>query len=262
LNGEGLQHEDGHSHLLAATNPAVIAYDPAFGFEIGHIVRDGLRRMYGDEPEDVFYYLTVYNEPYVQPAEPEGVNVEGILRGMHLWRRGGDGGVARAQLLASGVAVPWAERAQQLLREDWNVDADVWSVTSWTELRRDGLAVDEWNFMHPGDEPRTAYVTRALSESAGPVVAVSDFIRAVQDQIRDWVPSDFMSLGTDGFGLSDTRGALRRHFKVDAESIVLRTLEQLVKRGEVDASLPKQAFDRYRVEDVRAADPGAGMGDA
>ncbi len=262
LNGEGLQHEDGHSHLLASTNPAVIAYDPAFGFEIGHIVRDGLQRMYGDEPEDVFYYLTVYNEPYVQPAEPEGVDVDGILRGMHLWRRGGDGGQARAQLLASGVAVPWAEHAQQLLREDWNVDADVWSVTSWTELRRDGLEVDSWNFMHPGDEPRTAYVTRALSESTGPVVAVSDFMRAVQDQIRDWVPSDFTSLGTDGFGLSDTRGALRRHFKVDAESIVLRTLELLVKRGEVDASLPKQAFDRYRLDDVRAADPGAGMGDA
>jgi pyruvate dehydrogenase E1 component len=264
LNGEGLQHEDGHSMLLASTNPAVVAYDPAYGFEIGHIVRDGLRRMYGDEPEDVYYYLTLYNEAYVQPAEPEDVDVDGILRGMHLWRPaadlGGDG--PHAQLLASGVSVPWAERAQELLRDDWGVHADVWSVTSWNELRRDGLEVESWNFLHPGDGPREAYVTRRLAGRPGPVVAVSDWMRAVQDQIREWVPGDFSSLGTDGFGLSDTRGALRRHFKVDAESITLRTLELLARRGEVDADFPRQAFERYQLGDVRAADPGPGMGDA
>ncbi|HTY72054.1 MAG TPA: pyruvate dehydrogenase (acetyl-transferring), homodimeric type [Actinomycetes bacterium] len=264
LNGEGLQHEDGHSLLLASTNPAVVAYDPAFGFEIGHIVRDGLRRMYGEEPENVFYYLTIYNEPYVQPEEPAGLDVEGVLRGMYLWRpaadRGGDG--PRAQLLASGVAVPWAERAQDLLREDWGVHADVWSVTSWNELRRDGLEVESWNFLHPGESPRQAYVTQRLAGQPGPVIAVSDWMRAVQDQIREWVPGEFSSLGTDGFGMSDTRGALRRHFKVDAESITLRTLEMLARRGEVDADLPRQAFERYRLADVTAADPGAGMGDA
>jgi pyruvate dehydrogenase E1 component len=264
LNGEGLQHEDGHSLLLASTNPAAVAYDPAFGFEIGHIVRDGLRRMYGDDPENVFYYLTLYNEAYVQPAEPEDVDVDGILAGMHLWRPAADlgGEGPRAQLLASGVSVPWAERAQELLRDDWGVSADVWSVTSWNELRRDGLEVESWNFLHPGEPPREAYVTRRLAGRPGPVVAVSDWMRAVQDQIREWVPGEFSSLGTDGFGMSDTRGALRRHFKVDAESITLRTLEMLARRGEVDADFPRQAFERYQLADVCAADPGAGMGDA
>jgi pyruvate dehydrogenase E1 component len=155
LNGEGLQHEDGHSPLLASTNPAVVAYDPAFAFELGHIVRDGLRRMYGEQPEDVFYYLTVYNEPYLQPAEPDGVDVDGILRGMHLYAPApADAPGPRAQLLASGVAVPWALEAQRLLAEDWGVQADVWSVTSWNELRRDALAADHHNFLHPGAEPR------------------------------------------------------------------------------------------------------------
>ena len=161
LNGEGLQHEDGHSPLLASTNPAVVAYDPAYGFELGHIVKDGLRRMYGESPENVFYYLTIYNEPYVQPAEPEDVDVDGILRGLHLVSPAGDGEGPRAQVLASGVAVPWALEAQELLRDDWGVHADVWSVTSWTELRRDGLAVDRHNLLHPTEEPRTAYVTAA-----------------------------------------------------------------------------------------------------
>ena len=149
LNGEGLQHEDGHSHLLAATNPAVVAYDPAFGYEVGHIFKDGLRRMYGEDPENIYYYLTLYNEPYPQPAEPEDVDVDGILRGMHLVSEAGDGEGPRAQLLASGVGVNWALRAQELLRDDWGVLADVWSVTSWNELRRDGLAVDRHNLLHP-----------------------------------------------------------------------------------------------------------------
>ena len=255
LNGEGLQHEDGHSLLLASTNPAVVAYDPAFGYEIGHIVKDGLRRMYGEDPENIYYYLTIYNEPYPQPAEPEDVDVDGILRGMHLVSEGAQGG-PKAQLLASGVGVPWALRAQELLRDDWGVSADVWSVTSWNELRRDGLAADRHNLLHPDSTPEVAYVTSRLTDRPGPVVAVSDWMRAVQDQIREWVPGDFVSLGTDGWGLSDTRGALRRHFLVDAESITVQTLAMLARRGEFDAGLLAGAIERYHLDDPSAADAG------
>jgi pyruvate dehydrogenase E1 component len=260
LNGEGLQHEDGHSPILAATNPAVVAYDPAFGYEVGHIVRDGLRRMYGDQPEDVFYYLTVYNEPYVQPAEPEGVDVDGILRGMHLVSEAGEGEGPRAQVLASGVAVPWALEAQRLLRDDWGVQADVWSVTSWTELRRDGLEVDRHNLLEPHAEPRTAYVARRLSGRPGPVIGVSDYMRALQDLIRNWVPGDYATLGTDGWGMSDTRGALRRHFLVDAQSITVRTLASLAERGEMGRDVVAQAIERYRLHDPSAADAGSTEG--
>ena len=256
LNGEGLQHEDGHSLLLASTNPAVVAYDPAYAYEIGHIVKDGLRRMYGDDPENIYYYLTVYNEPYVQPAEPDDVDVEGILRGMHLVSPAGDADGPRVQLLASGVSVTWAMRAQELLRDDWGVQADVWSVTSWNELRRDGLAVDRHNLLNPGDAPRTAYVTQRLAGQSGPVVAVSDWMRAVQDMVREWVPTDFVSLGTDGWGLSDTRGALRRHFLVDAESITVQALAMLARRGEVDRDQVVKALERYRLDDPTAAAAG------
>jgi pyruvate dehydrogenase E1 component len=263
LNGEGLQHEDGHSLLLASTNPAVVAYDPAFGFEVGHIVKSGLERMYGPNAEDVFYYLTIYNEPYLQPAEPDDVDVDGIVRGMHLHAPApADAAGPRAQVLASGVGVQWALKAQNLLRDDWGVAADVWSVTSWNELRRDGLAVDEWNWLHPDQEQRTAYVTQRLAGRPGPVVAVSDWMRAVADQVREWVEGDFVSLGTDGFGLSDTRGALRRHFHVDAESITVRVLTLLAQRGEIDADIPVQAIAKYDLLNVKAADPGTGMGDA
>jgi pyruvate dehydrogenase E1 component len=256
LNGEGLQHEDGHSHLLAATNPAVVSYDPAYGFEIGHIVRDGLRRMYGENPEDIYYYLTVYNEPYVQPAEPAGVDTEGILRGMYLLAPDSDAKGPRTQLLASGVSVPWALEAQTLLREDWGVSADVWSVTSWNELRRDGLAADRHNFLNPSDAPQVSWVTEKLAGTQGPVIAVSDFMRAVQDQIRDWVPNDFVSLGTDGWGMSDTRGALRRHFLVDAQSITVQALAMLAKRGEIPAERVQEAIDRYDLTNPKSASAG------
>ena len=255
LNGEGLQHEDGHSLLLASTNPAVVAYDPAYGYELGHIVKDGLERMYGESPENIYYYLTLYNEPYPQPAEPDHVDVDGILRGMHLVSEA-DGEGPRAQLLASGVGVLWALRAQELLRDEWGVGADVWSVTSWNELRRDGLAADRHNLLHPGEEPKVAYVTTKLADRAGPVVAVSDWMRAVQDQIRKWVPGDFVSLGTDGWGLSDTRGALRRHFLVDAESITVQTLTMLAGRGDFDGTRLAEAIDRYHLDDPSAADAG------
>ena len=255
LNGEGLQHEDGHSHLLASTNPAVVSYDPAFGYEVGHIVKDGLRRMYGENSENVYYYLTVYNEPYVQPAEPENLDVQGLLKGMYLYSPSPKRGKNEVNILASGVALNWALKAQQLLREDFGVHADVWSVTSWNELRRDGLETDRHNLLNPQDQ-MTAYVTSKLEAFDGPVIAVSDFMRAVQDQIAPWVPQSFYSLGTDGFGLSDTRGALRRHFKVDAESIVVATLAELAKKGEVKNKVVKEAIDKYRIFDVTAADAG------
>ena len=255
LNGEGLQHEDGHSILLASTNPAVVSYDPAYGYELGHIIKDGLRRMYGEDSENVYYYLTIYNEPYVQPAEPENVDVDGILKGMYLLKESTGSG-PKAQILASGVGVPWALKAQDLLLQDWGVSADVWSVTSWNELRRDGLEVDRHNLLHPEQEPRQAYVTERLANTSGPVVAVSDFMRAVQDQIASWVPNDFASLGTDGWGLSDTRGALRRHFLVDAESITVQTLASLAASGKIQKSTVSQAIDKYQLLDPAAADAG------
>jgi pyruvate dehydrogenase E1 component len=263
LTGEGLQHADGHSLLLASTNPAVVSYDPAYGYEIGHIVRSGLDRMYGGNHPDpnVMYYLTVYNEPIVQPAEPEGTDVEGIVRGIHRLSVG-DAQGPKAQLLASGVAVPWILEAQHLLAQDWGVSADVWSVTSWTELRRDGLAVDEHNFLNPDAEQRTPYLTQKLSDAAGPFVAVSDYMHAVPDQIRPYVPGEYATLGADDFGFSDTRPAARRFFKIDGPSVVVRALELLAARGEVDRSAPAQAIEKYRLHDVNAGTTGTAGGES
>ena len=268
LTGEGLQHADGHSLLLASTNPACVAYDPAYAYEVAHIVESGLNRMYGtseDHPhgEDVFFYLTIYNEPISQPAESADVDVQGILRGIHRISPAlGEVGRPRAQVLASGVGVPWALRAQELLGQDWGVDADVWSVTSWNELRRDALAADEHNFLNPDAEPVTPYVTSKLSDAAGPFIAVSDFMRAVPDQIAQWIPGDWSSLGADGFGFADTRGAARRYFHIDAESVVVNVLEQLARRGEVKPEAPREALERYRLNDVSAAEAGSAAGDS
>ncbi|WP_446680205.1 transketolase-like TK C-terminal-containing protein, partial [Arthrobacter mobilis] len=263
LTGEGLQHADGHSPILASTNPAVITYDPAYGYEIGHIMRTGLERMYGGNHPDpnVMYYLTVYNEPIVQPAEPEELDVEGLVKGIYLLAPATVDG-PRTQLLASGVAVPWALDAQQILAEEWGVSADVWSVTSWTELRRDGLAAEEEAFLNPGAEARKPFVTRQLEGAAGPVIAVSDYMKAVPDQIRQFVPNEFASLGADGFGFSDTRAAARRYFKIDSHSIVVRALQMLARRGEVDQNAPKEAFERYKLNDVNAGTSGNAGGDA
>ncbi len=247
MTGEGLQHADGHSHLLASTNPAAVSYDPAFAYEIAVIVREGLRRMYGDRPEDVFYYLTVYNEPKRQPAmptTPTGPSVEeGILRGIYRFRQAEVRGAGpRIQLLASGTAIHWAVDAQELLLSQWGVHADVWSVTSWTELRRDALCADRARLR---GEERIPYVTAALSGVQGPVLAVSDWMRQVPDQISQWVEQDYSSLGTDGFGLSDTRDAVRRYFHVDAESIVVAALDRLARAGAVDPETVVRARDRY-----------------
>jgi pyruvate dehydrogenase E1 component len=266
LAGEGTQHADGQSPLLAATNPAVVAYDPAFGYEIAHIMRRGIERMYGEAPENVMYYLTVYNEPYVQPAEPEGLDPEGIVKGMYLFRRADTAGwqhePARVQLLASGVGMQWALEAQTLLAQDFGVAADVWSVTSWSELRRDGMACDDHAFLHPDEAPRTPWVTQALAGAPGPVLATSDYMRQVQDQIGPWVPGDYVSLGADGFGFSDTRAAARRFFHIDGPSLAVRTLQQLAKRGEVDPALARTAAEKYRLLDVNAGRSGSTGGDA
>ena len=255
LNGEGLQHEDGHSPLLASTNPAVVSYDPAFAFELGHIVKDGLRRMYGENSENIYYYVTVYNEPYVHPAEPENLDVEGLLKGIYLYSPAAKSRKKSAQILASGVGVNWALKAQQLLADDWGVKASVWSVTSWNELRRDGLETDRHNLLNPKDK-RRAYISKKLDGYKGPVIAISDYMRSVQDQVAPWVDAPFYSLGTDGFGLSDTRGALRRHFKVDAESIAVAVLQQLSNQGDIRASVVTKAMEKYRIDDVLAADAG------
>jgi pyruvate dehydrogenase E1 component len=263
LTGEGLQHADGHSILLASTNPAVITYDAAYGFELGQIVKAGIERMYGGKHPDpnVMYYLTVYNEPIVQPAEPENLDVEGVLKGIHLLAPSAAPG-PKAQILASGVAVPWALEAQALLAQDWGVSADVWSVTSWTELRRDGVAADEYSMLHPEEPARVPYVTQKLSGAQGPFVAVTDFMHAVPDQIRQFVPGDYATLGADDFGFSDTRAAARRFFLIDGPSIVVRTLESLAKQGVVDRSVIRQAIDKYRLLDVTAGTTGSAGGES
>ena len=253
LTGEGLQHADGHSPVIAATNPAALSYDPAFAYEVAAIVRDGLRRMYGEaapgEDSNVFYYLTVYNEPIPQPAKPAGLGIdEGIVKGLYRFNTAESAGLspaanaARIQLLGSGTAIHWALKAQRMLSEEWGVAADVWSATSWTELRRDALDADA--ALLRGEE-RVPYVRQALQGAEGPVLAVSDYMRQVPDQIAQWVEQDWSSLGADGFGLSDTRDAARRYFGVDAESIVVAALAQLARRGEVKAAAVKEARERY-----------------
>jgi pyruvate dehydrogenase E1 component len=328
LTGEGLQHNDGHSLLLASVSEACVSYDCAWAYELAYVMRDALRRMYDATPEhpegeNIFYYLTVYNEPYPQPPEPAAFPggpaglEEGILRGLYPYapalgsasgdgsgddsgdrsgddsgdrsgddsgdrsgddsgdrsdddsgdrsgddsgdrsgddsgdRSGddsGDGPGPRAQILASGIALRQALTAQEMLARDWGVSADVWSATSWTELRREALACESWNMLHPSDAPRVPYVTSLLSDTSGPVVAVSDWIKAVPDQIARWVPGTFTSLGTDGFGFSDTRPAARRFFHVDAESITVAVLWELARSGAVDAGFPAQAIARYRLD--------------
>jgi pyruvate dehydrogenase E1 component len=266
LNGEGLQHQDGHSPLLALSNPACVAYDPSFAFEISHIVKDALDRMYGERDENVFYYLTVYNEPYPQPPEPENLDVDGLLQGLYRYRSGADleqapgDDAVPAQLIASGSAMLSAQRAQEMLAEDWNVAVDLWSATSWNELHREAVRCEQENLLSP-EEPKLPYVTRVLQDVPGPVVAVTDFQRAVPDQIARWVPSDWSSLGTDGFGRSDTRTELRRYFHIDAPSIVVATLQALARRGEVPDDRVKDALARYQLSDEQVTDAGSASED-
>jgi pyruvate dehydrogenase E1 component len=270
LTGEGLQHNDGHSMLLASSNPACVSYDAAWAYELAYIVKDALRRMYSpaqghDNGEDIFYYLTVYNEPYVQPAEPAGYEggrealERAIVRGLYQYAPAPQLSASapaftatdehpQAQILASGVALRWALEAQRLLASDWGVRASAWSATSWTELRREALQTEEWNMLRPEAEHKVPYVSRALEGHLGPVVAVSDWMRAVPDQIARWVPAPFTSLGTDGWGFSDTRPAARRFFHVDAPSITVAVLAQLARMGEIKPEVVSQAISRYGLD--------------
>jgi pyruvate dehydrogenase E1 component len=245
LNGEGLQHADGHSHVLFSVVPNCRAYDPTFSYEVAVIIHEGLRRM-AVEQEDVFYYLTLMNENYRHPPMPEGTQ-DGILRGMYRLREGtGDG--LRVQLLGSGTILCEVLAAAELLESDFGVAADVWSVTSFTELRRDGIEVERFNMLHPEAEQRRAYVTERLSERGGPVVASTDYIRAFADQIRQWVPGSYRVLGTDGFGRSDFRHALRRFFEVDRHFVALAALKALADEGSLPAATVQQAIARYEID--------------
>jgi pyruvate dehydrogenase E1 component len=246
LNGEGLQHEDGHSHLQAALIPTCVAYDPTYSYELAVIVQDGLRRMVGEQ-EDVFFYITVMNENYPHPAMPEGVE-EGILRGMYLLREGGEGEGPRVQLLGSGTILREVEAAAELLREDFGVTADIWSATSFTELRREGMDAERWNRLHPLEERRVPFVERLLGDRPGPVIAASDYIRAFPDQIRPYVKQPFHVLGTDGFGRSDFRRTLRSFFEVDRHHVTVSALSALAEAGEIEPQRVAEAIERYEID--------------
>ena len=245
LHGEGLQHQDGHSHVLASVVPACEAYDPAFAYEMSTIIEHGLHRMYGQN-EDVYYYLTLYNEPYVQPPKPDGID-EGIVEGMYRFADAPDSDI-RATILFSGPAHAAARTAQEELAEHFGVGAELWSVTSYKRLREEALEADRWNRLHPADERRTPMVTQRLASSAGPIVSVTDYMRTVPDQVAQYAPRTFRSLGTDGYGRSDTRQALRGFFEVDTGNVVVAVLAALAEDGAVDSSTVQAAIDRYGID--------------
>jgi pyruvate dehydrogenase E1 component len=253
LSGEGLQHEDGSSLLLFSTVPNCVAYDPCFGYELTVILQDGMRRML-EQQEDVFYYVTVMNENYVHPPMPEGAR-EGIIRGMYLLRpaaQASGAGERRVQLLGSGTILREVLAAADLLQQDWNVAADVWSVTSFTGLRREGMDVDRWNRLHPDAEPRRTHVEKCLAPTAGPVLAATDYMRTVGDLIRNWVPRRYTVLGTDGFGRSDTRAALRDFFEVDRRHVSVAALKALADEGSIERELVAQAIEKYDIDAGRS----------
>ena len=252
LTGEGLQHMDGNSHTIAETNAAVVAYDPAFAYELVHLIHRGIDRMYGpDGGEDIIYYLTVYNQPIHQPAVPEDLDVEGLHKGIYLYQRGtGDG--PEANILASGIMMQEALQAADLLAEKYGVKANIYSVTSWTELAREARAKDRAHLKHPDQPVEEAFVTTQLKQTSGPYVGVSDFETLTQDQIHRWVPGDYTALGADGFGFSDTRSGARRFFNIDAESITVAVLNALARSGDIDANVPVQAAEELKINDPTA----------
>jgi pyruvate dehydrogenase E1 component len=250
LNGEGLQHEDGHSLVLASTIPTLLTYDPAFAYEVAIIVTDGMRRMFANG-EDVFYYLTLYNENYAMPVMPAGAE-EGILKGLYRFKAGEDGKKLKAHIFGSGPIINQALRAQQILAERYNVSADIWSATNYKELRNDALRCKRWNMLHPTETPKKSYVETLLAKEKGVFVAVSDFMRIVPDQIAPWVPGGLMTLGTDGFGRSDSRARLRRFFEVDAESVVIATLYALAEKGQVERAVVAKAIKDLGVDPEKA----------
>ncbi|MDH4333884.1 MAG: pyruvate dehydrogenase (acetyl-transferring), homodimeric type, partial [Chloroflexota bacterium] len=255
LTGEGLQHNDGHSHVLASTIPNLLAYDPAFAYELAIIVRDGMRRMYGEAGEDVFYYITLYNENWPMPPKPDGVE-EGVLRGLYLYRPA-ERGTRRVQLLGSGSILHEVLRAAELLAERYDVAADVWSAPSFGQLRHDALEVERWNRLHPETEPRVPWVVAQLGPTTGPIVAATDYMKAIPDMVTHWIDRPYTVLGTDGFGRSDTREALRAHFEVNAEQVAYAALHGLHQGGQAGAdelvrAIAELGIDPDRIDPLKA----------
>jgi pyruvate dehydrogenase E1 component len=248
LNGEGLQHQDGHSLITASTIPNCISYDPTYAYELAVIIQDGLRRMIGEQ-EDVFYYITCMNENYTHPAMPAGVE-DGIVRGMYLLQVGSQGKI-RAQLMGSGTILREVLGAAELLMQDFGIPTDVWSVTSFNELRRDALEVERWNQLHPSLETRKCYIEKCFAERPGPYIAATDYMKIVADQVQRWIPGRFISLGTDGYGRSDGRKALRQHFEVDKRYVAITALNALADDGVLDQKTVAEAIKKYGIDPDR-----------
>jgi pyruvate dehydrogenase E1 component len=249
LNGEGLQHQDGHSHILANTIPNCKAYDPAYGYEMAVVIRQGMKEMF-EENQSVFYYLTIENENYEQPGMPKGCE-DGIIKGMYQFdsvETKGRKKSPRVQLLGSGAILNEVRAAAELLRDDWGVASDIWSVTSYNELARDGQHVERWNHLHPDDKPRKPYVTQCLEKQQGPVVSSTDYIKLHSEQLRAYIPKTFMTLGTDGFGRSDTREKLRNFFEVDRYYVAVTALAALAKDGEIKQEQVLEAMRKYGID--------------
>ena len=247
LNGEGLQHQDGNSHLLAYTIPNLVTYDPAFAYELAVIIRDGIKRMYEDQ-EKIFYYLTVMNENYPMPQMPKGAK-EGIIKGMYKFKASGKKQAKlKAQLFGSGTIMNEVLKAAEILEEDYKVSADVWSVTSYKELRRDALDIERWNMLHPSEKAKTPYITQQLKNEKGVYVAASDYVKALPDSIAKWIPGTLMSLGTDGFGRSEGRAELRDFFEVDAKHIVVAVLYALAKEDKIKMQMVDKAIKQLEVD--------------
>jgi pyruvate dehydrogenase E1 component len=251
LNGEGLQHEDGHSQLFASVIPNCVSYDPSFGYELAVIIQDGLRRMVANQ-EDVFYYITLMNENYPHPGLKAGTEQD-ILKGMYLLRAGGKH-KQRAQLIGSGTILREVIAAAELLEADWKVSADLWSAPSFNQLHRDGIDCERWNLLHPEQPPRQSHVASCLEAHAGPVVAATDYVRAFADQIRAYVPRgrDYRVLGTDGFGRSDSRAKLRYHFEVNRHWVVVTTLKALADAGDIKPAVVAEAIRKYGIDPAKA----------
>jgi pyruvate dehydrogenase E1 component len=252
LNGEGLQHEDGHSHVMASTIPNCIGYDPTYGYELAVIIQHGLKRMYVDN-QDAYYYITTLNENYPHPAMPEGAE-EGILRGMYLLRKvEAEKPGLRVRLLGSGAILREVEAAADLLAKDYGVSSEIWSVTSFTQLRRDGLEVERWNLLHPEETPKKSYVEQCLAKGSGPVIASTDYIKLIADGIRPFVPARYKTLGTDGFGRSDYRRRLRAFFEVDRRHVALAALKSLADDQLLPSRTVGEALKRYEIDPERAS---------
>jgi pyruvate dehydrogenase E1 component len=246
LAGEGLQHQDGHSHLAMSVVPNVKAYDPAFAYEMAVIIQNGLEKMYTDQ-DPLMIYITLYNENYVQPTIPKNVE-DGIIKGMYKFKEGQAREFPRVQLLGSGPILNEVLKAGAILEKDWQVDVDVWSVTSFSELRKEAEDINRWNILHPNEEYQVPYVTKRLEHSKGPVVAVSDYVRLVAEQISPFIPGSFTALGTDGFGRSETREELRRFFEIDKNYIVLAALNTLAKEGQIQLDEVEKAIKQYNID--------------